>query len=166
MNTKKLIMAALLTSIAIIIPFAVFFKVVVPPFSATLGSHVPMFISMLLGPKVAAIVGLGSAFGFFLNLGPAIGARASMHIFVGIIGAELIKKGVPFGKVSVITAPLHGLFEALIIIPFTGFEAYNVLLLTGVGSILHHFADAFIAYLIINILQRSKSVSTIFANNN
>ena len=49
-------MVALLTSIAIIIPFAVFL-VVVPPFSATLGSHVPMFISMPLGPKVAAIVG-------------------------------------------------------------------------------------------------------------
>jgi len=67
-NTKKLVLAALLTSVAIIIPFAVFFKVVIPPFSATLGSHVPMFISMLLGPEVAIMVGLGSALGFFLNL--------------------------------------------------------------------------------------------------
>lgn len=166
MNTKKLTIAALLTSIAIVIPFAVFFKVIVPPFSATLGSHVPMFISMLLGPKAAIMVGLGSALGFFLNLGPAVGARAGMHVFVGVVGAKLIKKGMSFGKVSAITAPIHGLLEALIVIPFTGFEAYNVLLLTGVGTIFHHFADAFIAYLIINILQRSKAISTIFADNN
>src|SRR5690554_2641045 len=106
MNTKKLALTALLTALAIVIPFAVFFKVVIPPFSATLGSHVPMFISMLLGPKVAIMAGLGSAFGFFLNLGPLVGARAFMHVFVGLAGSILIKKGMSFRKASAITAPL------------------------------------------------------------
>jgi len=155
MNTKKLAMAALLTALAIVIPFAVFFKIIIPPFSATLGSHVPMFISMLLGPKVAIMVGLGSALGFFLNLGPLVGARALMHVFVGLAGSKLINKGISYVKVAAITAPLHGFLEVLVIMPFVEFDVYNLLIITGVGTILHHFADALISYVIINTLQKS-----------
>lgn len=166
MNTKKLTIAALLTSLAIVIPFAVFFKVMIPPFSATLGSHVPMFIAMLLGPEAAIMVGLGSALGFFLTLGPIIGARAAMHIIVGVIGAGLIKKGMSFGKVATITAPIHGLLEMLVIIPFVDFNVYNLLIITGVGTVLHHTVDAFIAYVLINILQKSETISAAFTNSN
>lgn len=163
MSTKKLTITALLTALAIVIPFAVFFKVVIPPFTATLGSHVPMFISMLFGPEVAIMVGLGSGFGFFLCLGPLVGARAYMHVLVGVLGATLIKKGISFGKVSIITAPLHGLLEVIVVMPFIGFDVYNLLVITGIGTVLHHFADAFISYLIVNILQKTKRVS--FINN-
>ncbi len=166
MNTKKLTIVALLTSLAIVIPFAVFFKVIVPPFSATLGSHVPMFISMLLGPEAAIMVGLGSALGFFLTLGPLIGARAAMHIIVGVIGAKFIKKGTSFAKVAAITAPIHGLLEVLVIIPFVDFDVYKLLVITGVGTMLHHTVDAFIAYVVINVLQRSETISTVFIDNN
>lgn len=159
MNTKKLALTALLTALAIVIPFAVFFKVIIPPFTATLGSHVPMFIAMLLGPKVAIMAGLGSAFGFFLNLGPLIGARAFMHVFVGLAGAKLIGKGMSFGKVSAITAPLHGLLEVLIVMPFVGLDVYNLLIITGIGTMLHHGADAFISYVLINVLEKSKSIN-------
>jgi len=114
---------------------------------------------MLLGPEVAIMVGLGSALGFFLNLGPLIGARALMHVFVGLAGAKLIKKGLSFGKVSVITAPLHGLLEVLVILPFIDFNAYNLFIITGVGTMLHHGADAFISYVLINVLQKSTSVN-------
>ncbi|MFA5523436.1 MAG: hypothetical protein WDA24_03680 [Tissierellales bacterium] len=155
MNTKKLAMSALLTALAIIIPFAVFFKVIIPPFTATLGSHVPMFIAMLLGPEVAIMAGLGSALGFFLNLGPLVGARALMHVFIGLLGAKLIRKGVSFWKVSAITAPLHGLLEVLVVMPFIDFNVYNLLIITGVGTVLHHCADAFISYVIIKVLQKS-----------
>ncbi|WFA08713.1 ECF transporter S component [Tissierella sp. Yu-01] len=155
MNVKKLTMAALLTALAIIIPFAVFFKVIIPPFSATLGSHVPMFISMLLGPQVAVMVGLGSALGFFLNLGPLVGARALMHVIVGLIGSYLIKKGFSFGKVSFITAPVHGLLEALVVMPFIGLDVYNLLIITALGTVLHHGADAFISHVIISVLKKT-----------
>ncbi|MDR7857343.1 hypothetical protein [Tissierella sp.] len=160
MNVKKLTLSALLTALAILIPFVVFFKVIVPPFSATLGSHVPMFISMLLGPEVAIMVGLGSALGFFLNLGPVVGLRAFMHVFIGIIGAKLIKKGMSFGKVSLITAPIHGLLEAIVVIPFIGFDVYKLLIVTGVGTILHHGADAFISYVILGALKKSRALDT------
>ncbi|MFW5647920.1 MAG: ECF transporter S component [Candidatus Alkaliphilus sp. MAG34] len=166
MDIKKIAIAALLTSIAIIVPFVVFFKVLVPPFSATLGSHVPMFISMLLGPEVAIMVGLGSALGFFLNLGPIIGARAAMHIIVGVIGAKLIGRGMSFGKVATITAPIHGLLEVLVIIPFVDFDLHNLLVITGIGTVLHHSVDAFISYVLINILQKSKTISAVFTNSN
>ncbi len=164
MNTKKLTLSALLTALAILIPFAVFFKVIVPPFTATLGSHVPMFISMFLGPEVAIMVGLGSALGFFLNLGPIVGLRAFMHVFIGIIGAKLIKKGMSFGKVAVITAPIHGLLEALVVIPFVGFDVYKLLILTGVGTILHHGADAFISYVILGALKKSRVLDSVKAS--
>lgn len=155
MNTKKLTVTALLTATAIVIPFAVFFKVIIPPFSATLGSHVPMFLSMLLGPEVAIMVGIGSALGFFLNLGPLVGARAFMHVFVGLLGAKLIKKGVSFKKVSLITAPIHGILESLVVMPFIGLDLHKLLIVTCIGTILHHFADAAISYVIINILQKT-----------
>ncbi len=155
MNTKKLTVTALLTGLAIIIPFAVFFKVVIPPFTATLGSHVPMFISMLLGPQVAILVGLGSAFGFFLNLGPLVGARALMHIPIGVLGAYLIKKGMSYTKASIITAPIHGILEALVVIPFIGLDVYKLLVITCIGTILHHGVDAFIANVIIKVLEKT-----------
>jgi len=157
MKTRKFTITALLTALAIIIPFAVFFKVIIPPFTATIGSHVPMFFSMLLGPWAAAMVGLGSALGFFLNLGPLIGARAAMHIIVGAFGAWLIDKGVSFKLVILITAPLHGLLEVLVILPFVDFNAYNLFVITGVGTMLHHGVDAAIAYGMIKILNRSKA---------
>lgn len=158
MNTKKLTMTALLTGLAIIIPFAVFFKVVIPPFTATLGSHVPMFISMILGPQAAIFVGLGSAFGFFLNLGPLVGARALMHVIVGVIGGYLIKKGMSFNKTSIITAPIHGILEALVVMPFIGMDVYKLLVITCIGTILHHGADAFISHVIIKVLEKTPVV--------
>lgn len=156
MNTKKLTITALLVALAIIIPSAVFLKVIIPPFTATLGSHVPMFISMLLGPEVAILVGLGSSLGFFISLGPVVAARAFMHVFVGVLGAKLIQRGMGFGKVSIVTAPIHGLLEALIVIPFVGFDVYNLLVITGIGTILHHGVDALISSGIIKVLQKSK----------
>ena len=158
-DTKKIVLSALLTVLAIIIPFAVFFKVVIPPFTATLGSHVPMFIAMLIGPEVAIMVGLGSTLGFFLNLGPVVGARAFMHVFVGLAGALLIKKGMSFRKVALITAPLHGILEALIVIPFIGIDVYKLVVITGIGTMLHHSADAFISYIMATILSKTRYYS-------
>ena len=155
LNAKKITIAALLTASAIIIPFIVVFKVVIPPFTATLGAHVPMFIAMLLGPETIIMVGLGSALGFFLNLGPLVGARAFMHVFVGLTGAYLIKKGMSFGKVVTITAPIHGVLEGLVVMPFIGIDVYNLIIITVVGTILHHMADGFIAHLIIRVLERT-----------
>ena len=154
-NVRKLTYTALLTAWVILIPiYFKFLQIVIPPFSATLTAHVPIFLSMLLGPEAAVMVGLGSALGFFISLGPVVAARALMHVIVGVTGALLIKKGISFGKVLIIVAPLHAVLEALVVIPF-GFSLYKALVLVGVGSLIHHSADAVIAVVLVKALSRS-----------
>jgi niacin transporter len=164
MDTRKFTITALLTALAIVIPFAVFFKVIIPPFTATLGSHVPMFLSMFLGPLAAVMTGLGSALGFFLTLGPLVGARAFMHVFVALAGSVMIQRGSSFKTVVLATAPLHGLLEVLVVMPFMPFDAYNLFIITGVGTMLHHGVDAAISYVMLKLLQKSRVFSPIRAD--
>ncbi len=44
-------------------------KIMIPPASFTLASHVPLFIAMFFTPGVAVAVALGTTFGFFNNAG-------------------------------------------------------------------------------------------------
>lgn len=64
---KQMVYAGLLTALAIVIPIQFgFLRIVIPPyFTATLAAHVPMMLSMLISPFVAAVVGIGSTIGFF-----------------------------------------------------------------------------------------------------
>jgi len=154
-NVRKMTYAALLIALAIIIPINFgFMKIQIPPFTATLASHVPMFLSMLLGPWVAVAVGLGSALGFLMTAPAVIAARAFMHVFVGLIGAILIKRNVSLTKVIFITAPIHGALEALAVIPF-GFTVYKILVVIGVGSTLHHLVDGAIALVLVRALSKA-----------
>lgn len=166
-NIKKLVLTGLLTAFAIIIPIYMgFLRVYIPPFSATLTAHVPMFFAMFLGPGSAVVVGLGSAFGFLITLGPVIATRAMAHVFVGLAGAIMLKKGVSFNKVVAITAPLHGVLESLALLPFgigVYKSAYFVLVITGVGTILHHCIDGFITAVLVKAL--SKSLGKDFKKN-
>ena len=158
-NVRKMTYAALLTALAIIIPISFgFLKIQIPPFSATLAAHVPMFISMLLGPWVAVTVGLGSTLGFLATAPAVVAARAFMHVFVGLVGALLVKKKVPLTKVIAITAPIHGALEALAVIPF-GFTVYKILVVIGVGTILHHLVDGAIALVLIKTLSKATNLN-------
>lgn len=165
-NIKKLTYSALLTALAIIIPLAFgFLKVQIGPFSATLASHVPVFLAMFLGPFAAIMVGVGSALGFLMSAPAVIAARAFMHTFVGLVGAYLLKKGVSFSKVVLITAPIHAILEALVVIPF-GFTMYKVLVVVGTGTLLHHMVDGVIAYGLIKSLSKSMNLDLTKAVSN
>lgn len=154
-NIKMLTYSGLLTALAIIIPLTFgFLKVQAGPFSATLASHVPLFVAMFLGPFSAVMVGVGSALGFLISAPAVVAARAFMHTFVGLVGAVLIKKGVSFSKVVVITAPIHAILEAIAVIPF-GFTMYKVLVVVGVGTFLHHMVDGVIAFALVKSLSKS-----------
>lgn len=159
-NIRKMTFSALLTALAIIIPvvFGSFLRITIPPFSATLAAHVPMFISMLIAPEVAVIVGLGSAFGFLITATPVIAARALSHAVAGLVGALLIKRGFSFKKAIIFTAPVHAIFEALIVIPF-GFTAYSALIVVGVGTIIHHFADGVIASVLVTAAEKALKIN-------
>ncbi|HHW25738.1 MAG TPA: ECF transporter S component [Firmicutes bacterium] len=145
-EVRKLVIGSLLLALSLVIPLAMggILGVVIGPFSATLASHVPTFIAMLYGPLVAAAVGTGSALGFFMRLGPVVGARAAMHIPVGIAGSLLLRRGVSFPVTLALMAPLHGLLESLVVLLFN-FTLQDAGYLVGVGTLLHHTMDSIIA---------------------
>lgn len=156
-RVKKMVLAGLLVSLAIIIPIQFgLLKIVLGPFSATLCSHVPMFLSMLISPVVAIVVGIGSGIGFFITgLPPYIAARALMHAPVGFIGAKVVQKEKNFKKAMLITAPLHGILEALIVIPF-GFNLYEMLVVVALGTIIHHAMDAVISFVLCKAMAKAQ----------
>lgn len=160
-NIKKLTYSGLLTALAIVIPTAFgILKIQFGPFSATLAAHVPMFMSMFLGPFAAIMVGIGSVIGFLVTSPLVIAARAASHIFVGLAGAFMLKKGISFKKIIVLTAPIHGVLEAIAVIPF-GFTMYKVLIVVGVGTLIHHMIDGAISLGILGALSRSFSLKRI-----
>nr|WP_270454026.1 hypothetical protein [Halonatronomonas betaini] len=154
LKVKELVYAALLTALALMIPlvFGTYLRIYIPPFSATLASHLPVFLSMLISPFAAIFVGFGSALGFFLVTGPVIGARAAIHILVGGTGALLIKKGYSFKLALLLVLPIHAIGEALIVLPF-GFSLADAGIIVGVGTALHHVADAFLAVAVYELLK-------------
>ena len=156
MKTKELIYGAILTSLALMIPLAFggFLGITLPPFSATLASHVPVMIAMTVSPLTAFMVAFGSALGFLIKLGPVIGARAGMHIIFALLGAFLYKKGIGFGKILLITLPVHALSEALIVLPF-GFTLYKAGVVIGIGTALHHLADSLISVFLAILLTKN-----------
>lgn len=165
-KTKEMVYASLLTALAIIIPIQFsFFKIYIPPFSATLAAHVPMFISIMISPMVAVVTGIGSTLGFFIAGMPMpVVFRAATHIIVGYIGAKLIQKYKSYTKMTAITSVLHSGLETLVVIPFVGFDLFQLLIVTFVGAFLHHIADAFISYGLLNAFAkvRNKKIYTIF----
>lgn len=165
-KTKHLVYAALLIAIAIIIPIQFgFLKIYIPPFSATLAAHVPMFISIFISPMVAVVVGIGSTLGFLLAGMPMpVVFRAATHILVGYIGAKMILKNRGYLKTSILTSIIHGGLEALVVIPFIGLNIFELLIVTGVGGIIHHLVDSGIAYGILKAMavKRKKTIYTLF----
>ncbi|TYP58825.1 ECF transporter S component [Thermosediminibacter litoriperuensis] len=146
MSTKNLVAGALLTALALVIPisFGGYLRIYIPPFSATLASHVPVMLAFLINPLVAVMVGLGSATGFLVMMGPVVAARAFIHVIFGYIGAKLVQQGTSIEMALLITAPVHALGESLVVLPF-GFTLYKAFVLVGAGTFLHHLIDSAIA---------------------
>jgi len=154
MKTKDLAIGGLLAAVAVMIPMLFAgtpLSVVIPPFSATIASHVPVMLAMAISPSVAIFVGIGSAIGFAMRLPMVIAARALMHVIFGGVGAYAYKKGMPFWMVFLITMPIHALSEALVVIPF-GFDMYQAFFVTGLGTMMHHLVDAFITLAVFQTL--------------
>lgn len=163
---KQMIYAALLIALAIIIPIQFgFLRINLGAFTATLASHVPMFMSMLISPQIAIVVGIGSVIGFVFAGTPAVVvARAFTHILVGAVGAIIIRKTNSYTKASIITAPIHGIAEALVVIPFVGFNLYYISVVVLLGTVIHHSVDAIISYGIVKSVAaaRKKNIYNVF----
>lgn len=161
---KKMIISALLTAIAVIIPLQFgFLKINFGPFTATVASHVPMFIAMIISPKVGIVVGIGSTLAFAMTSPLVVAVRAASHIIVGYVGGRLFRKYKTLKMPTLITAPIHGILEGLALIPF-GIDTWTIILITIFGTIIHHFIDAFISFIIIKSMANSKNNKNIYEN--
>jgi niacin transporter len=153
MRAREIVVGGLLTALALLIPivFRGYLQVYIPPFSATLFSHVPQMLAMLVSPAVAVLVGLGSTFGFLVTLGPVVAARAFVHVWWGVLGAVLVRRGWPLWASLLVALPVHALGEALVVLLF-GFPVSVALIQVGVGTALHHTVDAVAALALARVL--------------
>jgi niacin transporter len=169
-NTNKVLsmtIAAMLCAIGIVIPmFAP--KIVLPPVSFTLASHVPIFIAMFISPPIAIAVSIITTIGFFFSGTPiVIVIRAATHVIFAIVGALVLKKN---GNIlltvkgstgfALLIAVIHAVAEVIAVTLFfmaTG-SINNTYLTTvivgvGLGTIIHSSIDFAIALLVWKPLQ-------------
>ncbi|MFV9566974.1 ECF transporter S component [Thermoanaerobacter mathranii] len=153
MKTREITIGGLLAALALVIPLAFggVLGIVIPPFSATLASHVPVMLAILISPATAVFVGVVSAIGFLIKLGPVIAARAAVHAVFGYVGAKMMQRRYSFPVALAVTLPIHAVLEAIVVMPF-GFDFYKAFVVVGVGTILHHTIDSVIALVVFYAL--------------
>ena len=170
-KTQFMTMTALLTAIAILIPIVMPFKIVIPPASYTLGSHIPIFIAMFLSPLMAAFVIIASSLGFLMaGYPPVIVLRAFSHIVFGILGALYLKKfpeTLDKPKASwifnFVLGVVHAIAEVLACIIFYATSGTNVenmfyvlFVLVGFGTIIHSMVDYTLALAVYKVLRKRR----------
>jgi len=180
-NILKLTMSGILIAIGLIIPMFSPIKIVLEPASFTLASHVAIFIAMFISPSMAVSVALGTTVGFFLGGFPIIIViRASTHVVFALVGAfylhKISKKRLSVVKLrlfSFCVAVTHALGE-LIVVSFFYFDgnisaayfeqgfALSVLLLVGLGTVIHSMIDFEIAHVILLPLRKQNTLAGFF----
>ncbi|MCL2253623.1 MAG: hypothetical protein FWC09_04190 [Lachnospiraceae bacterium] len=177
----KLTMSGLLIAIGIIIPIFSPIKILIPPASYTLASHVAIFIAMFISPAVAVSVAVGTTFGFLMGGFPIeIVLRAATHVIFAFLGALYLhrminEKPSPFGLriFSFVIAIIHAAAEVIVISFFyfggnlsTAFveRGYfmSVIMLVGFGTIVHSMIDFEIAYIISRPLKKQRTLAEYF----
>ncbi len=177
-KTKDMVIAALLTSMAILIP-NVFPTIPLGPFTATFASHLPVIVAMFISPLVALLAGIGSIIGFAVKGVPVwVVARAAMHVPFAIIGAYMLKKNWNIAITILFTMIVHSVLEIVAVLPFlnmmpTDSQTLTVLgfdislswaLVILVGTMLHHIIDFAIAMLVIPVLKKTGYLQRDMAN--
>lgn len=177
-SVRHLTISALLIGMGIIIPL-VMPKIMIPPASFTLASHVPLFLAMFFSPGVAVAVALGTTFGFFLSTPVIIALRALSHIIFAVIGAWYLQKkpGIvlkdgkftlanwKFQGFNFFIGVIHSIAEMLVVSAFyfmgnmpdtyyTEGYFYTVFILMGIGGLIHSLVDYNIAYFVAGTLSK------------
>jgi len=177
-RTIKIAVSGLLIAIGLIIPMFSPIKVVLEPASFTLASHVAIFIAMFISPIMAVAVALGTALGFFMGGFPVIIVlRAATHVVFAFLGSLYLHKvskqelsALQLRVFSFCVAVVHALGELMVVSEFyfggnisqvyleQGFLS-SVLLLVGLGTVIHSMVDFEIARLVILPLKKQVSLS-------
>ncbi|MGB4588200.1 MAG: hypothetical protein WBI17_03055 [Clostridiaceae bacterium] len=181
MNRKskvyKMTTAALLCAIGIIIPLISPIRIVLEPASYTLASHVPIFIAMFISPATAVVVAIGTTAGFFISGFPIVVVlRAATHTIWAFLGAKVLEKRedlmdtVPKRLLfSFFVGLTHAVLEMMVVIPFyfgaSMSKAYyakgffvSVVLLVGLGTVVHSMFDFFLSRLIWSPVNKTLSL--------
>ncbi len=172
-RTGTLTTAALLIAVGILIPIISPLKIILGPASFTLASHVATFIAMFISPYVALAVAFGTAMGFVLGGFPiVIALRAATHMIFAFLGAkyleakpELIIDTKKSWLFNLLIGLLHATCEVIVvsIFYFAGnlTAAYydkglltSVMLLVGVGTVIHSMVDFWLAQIVWKTLKR------------
>jgi len=178
---KKLTVAGMLTAIGILIPMFMPIRLVLEPMSFTLGSHIVIFMAMFISPLMAAAVAVGTSVGFWLGgFPPVVVLRAASHIVFALIGAwylhNIAKESLTFVKArifSFLIAIIHGISEVVVVsIFFFGGNVHprsleqgffmGVLVLVGVGTMVHSMVDFELARLIVRPLKLQQNLANLF----
>lgn len=168
---KLLTLSAMLVALSFVLPYFMPAVVIPPLWTITLTSHVPIFIAIFISPLTAVMTALGSAFAFFLKFpaNPEVFFRALSHLGFVVLALILLKAG--FGKknltqtvvFAVVVSIVHALLEVFVI----GVYLYlglivrenaltYLLLIVGVGSLIHSLIDFAIAFTIYKALQKAR----------
>src|SRR5699024_5308890 len=134
------------------------------PASYTLASHVPIMIAMFFSRSIALFVNLGATLGFFIGGFPiVIVLRALCQVAFVYVWAKVLEKShaeilISFWKsqlFSIGIGLIHALGEVIVVsLFFFGFIGvtdtsngffYTVILLVGVGTLVHSLVDFIIA---------------------
>ena len=180
-STVKLAISGLLIATGLIIPMFSPVKILLEPASFTLASHVAIFIAMFISPAVAVAVAAGTTIGFFFGGFPVIVVlRAATHIVYAFAGSLYLHK---ISKVRLSAAKLrvfsfyvavtHAVGELVVVSIFyfggnlsaIHFEQgffMSVLLLVGLGTIIHSMVDFEIARIIVFPLKKQKNLKNLF----
>jgi len=168
MKTKKMVTAALLVSLGIVIPTISIPIIPDPAVSATLAAHVPIIVAMFISPFVAIVTALGTTLGFILKGLPiVVSLRAFSHIIFAIVGSLMLVKinGKPFNThfiwlrifiVYIVTLILHTASELLVI---RLIAPDTVHMMVGMGIfMLHHTIDFAISIAIVQALKSVRGI--------
>ncbi len=161
-SVMSITLAGLLCAIGIIIPmFAP--KIVIEPASFTLASHVPVFIAMFISPTISIAVALLTSLGFLISGTPIIIVlRALTHIIFATLGALILKKNnnvllttKSAAIYSFFISLVHAIAEVVVVTLFywggniAAYEEkgyfFTVIVLVGIGTLIHSMIDFSIA---------------------
>lgn len=179
MNTHKkiytMMLSAILIAVGTVIPLFMP-KIIVGPMSFTLASHVAIMIAIFISPQVALAVSLGTTLGFFLAGFPFIVVlRALTHVTWALAGAIYAKKHPETFEspkktfmFNLSVAAIHAVAEMIIVIPFyfgtimdVQALVYMVLILVGVGTLVHSSVDFVISLIVWKALAKNNSIASI-----
>ena len=171
LKTKDLVLSALLIAIGILIPMiftGLPFRIVVGPYSATLMAHVPVLLAMFISPTSAVFAAVGTTIGFFFTAPLIVAVRAASHIAFAIMGALFIKKGMRALPLCLITGIVHSILEGIVVMiffigglstPQAGYSIFALVVITIIGTFVHHCVDFIIAYIVAKPLVKTKAIS-------